>query len=113
MKAIDSATQDAVRQWNAGKELRLFEVETQASAQAQVWNMAFLLLEHEMNPGSPVPAPIEGLTARELFVATEIVKSIRILGWYDFLQTHAAGQRPLPTVTLQKPDRISSASTQV
>ena len=88
--------QEALKLWDAGEPLAVFQVEAEDATQVQLWGWAFLCLRDN------VDYFIAGATKRENDVVKSIAHVARNEPWDKMIQRHI-DPRHSPAITIQKP----------
>lgn len=91
----DTDLQDALKTWNEGKPIRVFQIPT-APDPPRVWTFALAVLDGKNPDHSTLP------NGEDRYTAHEIVKSILGHGWRKTMQIHTSPQMQALEITRGK-----------
>jgi len=86
--------EEALKMWDAGEPVPVFQVESEGATQAQLWGTAFQALR---DPN----VTIDGITHREADVVDSIVQVAKLVPWPQMISRHVHANSP--ALMIQKP----------
>lgn len=89
--------QEALKLWDAGEPLAVFQVESEGATQTQLWGWAFDCLRGDTEFSAELP-----VTKREIAVVNSIFNVAKSESWARMIQRHVDPQKS-PAITIQKP----------
>jgi hypothetical protein len=99
-KLMPSSAPEALALWDSGQPVPAFQVESEGSAQDDIYAFAFELIRaQELEPAAGA-----ALTERERNVGYSIALVAKQKGWAVMVQQHVGPQIPAITIQKRKPD---------
>ena len=96
-----TTVREALKAWDAGEPLAVFQVESEGASQEKLWGAALETLRDELD-GTGVAALPEELTKRERDVVASIVHVAKLKHWDRMVRGHINADTS-PAIEIRRP----------